>query len=54
MCSPNYKEQIKDVEKKEKRKEDDPKVMVYLKKLWDKRKETPTYKRLVPKSKGIS
>ena len=33
---------------------DDPKVMIYLKMLWDTRKEVLTYKRLVPKSKGIS
>ena len=29
-----------------------PKVMVYPKMFWDKRKEVLTYKRLVPKSKG--
>ena len=33
---------------------DDPKVMIYPKILWDKRKEVLTYKRLVPKPKGIS
>ena len=33
---------------------DDPKVMVYSKMLWDKRKEILTYKRLVPKSKVVA
>ena len=32
----------------------DPKVMAYPKTFWDKRKEVVTYKRLIPKSKGIS
>ena len=50
MCSPNSKGQIKDI----KNGRDGPKVMVYPKMLWDKRKEVVTYKRLVPKSKGIS
>ena len=49
-CSPNSKEKINDVKKER----DDPKVMVYPKKLWDKRKEAFAYKRLVPKSKGVS
>ena len=31
-----------------------PKVMACPKILWDKRKEVLTYKRLIPKSKGIS
>ena len=35
-------------------KRDDPKVTEYSKMSWDKRKEVLTYKRLVPKSKGIS
>ena len=51
MCSPNCKEQKK--QKKCKSERDSLKVMVYPKMLWDKRKEVLTYKRLVPKSKGI-
>ena len=50
MCSPNSQGQIKDIENGG----DDPKVMVYPKMLWDKRKKVITYKRIVPKSKGIS
>ena len=50
MCSPNSKGKIKDIENGG----DDPKVMVYPKMLWDKRKNVLTYKRIVPKSKGIS
>ena len=50
MCSSNSKEQIKDV----KNGRDGPKVMIYPKMLWDKRKEALTYKRLVHKSNGIS
>ena len=49
MCSPNSKRQIKDV----KSGRDGPKVMACPKMLWNKRKEVLTYKRLVPKSKGI-
>ena len=41
---------MKDVKKER----DDPKVMVYPKKLWDKRKEAFAYKRVVPKSNGVS
>ena len=50
MCSPNSKEQIKDV----KNGRNGLKVMVYSKMFWDKGKEVLTYKRLVPKFKGIS
>ena len=50
MCLPNSKGQIKDIENGR----DGPKVMVYSTMLWDKRKNVLTYKRLVPKSKGIS
>ena len=45
MCSPNSKGQIKDIENGR----DGPKVVVYPKMSWDKRKEVLTYKRLVPK-----
>ena len=50
MCLPNSKGQIKDI----KNGRDDPKVTIYPKILWDKRKEVLIYKRLVPKSKDIS
>ena len=50
MCLPNSKGQIED----NKNGRYGPKVMVYPKILWDKRKEVITYKRLVPKSEGIS
>ena len=49
MCSPNSKGQIKD----NKNGRGGPKVMVYPKMFWDKRKEVLTYESLVPKSKGI-
>ena len=49
MCTLNSKGQIKDIENGR----DGPKVMVYLKMLWDKRKEVLTYKRFIPKSKGV-
>ena len=50
MCSPNSKRQIKDVENGR----SGPKVMACPKMLWDERKEVLMYKRLIPKSKGIS
>ena len=49
MCLPNSKGQIED----NKNGRDGPKVMVYPKILWDKRKEVITYKRFIPKSKGV-
>ena len=49
MCSPNSKEQIKDVNIEGMT----PKLWYTLKMLWDKRKEVLIYKMHVPKSKGI-
>ena len=49
MLSTNSKEQ----NKRCKNGRDGPKVMVYPKIFGDKGKEVLTYKRLVPKSKGI-
>ena len=50
VCSPNSKGQIKDVKKERMA----LKLWYALKMLWDKRKEVLTYKRPIPKSKGIS